>query len=91
MLPLLRSEVFRLRRRWMATVLLLVVVLGVAAVYIVLWLVYSNTSSEQEQLDLARDLMVQSVPDVGMDIVNFLGSIVAVILAASIIGTAFVN
>jgi ABC-2 type transport system permease protein len=89
MLPLLRSELFRLRRRWMATVLLLVVVLGVAAVYIILWLVYANSSSRQEQIDLARDLGVGSVPDIGMDIVNFLASIVAVILAASIIGTEF--
>jgi ABC-2 type transport system permease protein len=89
MLPLLRSELFRLRRRWMATVLLLIVVLGVAAVYTILWLVYANSSSRQEQIDLARDLGVRSVPDVGMDIANFLASIVTVIMAASIIGTEF--
>jgi ABC-type transport system involved in multi-copper enzyme maturation permease subunit len=88
MLPLLRSEVFRLRRRWMTTVLLLVVVLGVAAVYIILWLVYIN-ASPVEQLDQADELSVRAVPDIGMDVVNFLGSIVTVILAASIIGTEF--
>lgn len=88
MLPLLRSEVFRLRRRWMATILLLIVVLGVAAVYIILWLVYIN-ASVSEQLDQADDLAVRAVPDLGTDVVNFLASIVTVILGASIIGTEF--
>ena len=88
MLPLLRSEIFRLRRRWMAMILLLVVVLGVAAVYIILWLVYVNASLV-DQADQADDLRVAAVPDVGMDIANFLASIVSVIIAASIIGTEF--
>jgi len=72
----------------MATVLLLIVVLGVAAVYIILWLVYANTSG-MEKIEQAEDLRVAAVPDVGMDIANFLSTIVAVILAASIIGTEY--
>ena len=32
-MPLLRSELFRLQRRWMTRILLLVVVFGVAGVY----------------------------------------------------------
>jgi ABC-2 type transport system permease protein len=72
----------------MATILLLVVMLGVAAVYIILWLVYINASLV-DQLDQADDLRVRAVPDIGMDVVNFLASIVTVIMGASIVGTEF--
>ncbi len=87
-MPLLRSELFRLQRRWMTRILLLVVVFGVAGVYAILWATYA-TQSGQEAVDLGRDLRVIGVPDIGLDITNFLASIVAVILAASVVGTEF--
>jgi len=88
MLPLLRSELFRLQRRWMTRILLLVVVLGVAGVYAILWATYA-TQSGQDAADLGQDLRIIGVPDIGLDITNFLASIVAVILAASVVGTEF--
>lgn len=88
MLPLLRSELFRLQRRWMTKILLLVVFLGVAGVYAILWATYATQEGE-DAVDVGQDLALAAVPDIGLDITNFLASIVAVILAASVVGTEF--
>lgn len=88
MLPLLRSELFRLRHRWMTWVLLLVVVLGVAGVYAILWATYAAQDASDID-DIGDDLRFVAVPDIGLDIAYFFASIVAVILGASIVGTEY--
>jgi ABC-type transport system involved in multi-copper enzyme maturation permease subunit len=86
--PLLRSELFRLNRRWMPRVLALIVVIGVVLVYALLWVALS-TESEADTRELREDLAPAEVPNVAMDIVSFLASLLAVIMSASIVGTEY--
>jgi ABC-2 type transport system permease protein len=88
MLPLLRSELFRLSRRWMPRVLILVVVLGVVGVYAILWLTLATQdASDTEGLD--EDLALAGAHSVGLSITSFFVSILAVIIGASLIGTEY--
>ena len=88
MLPLLRSELFRLGRRWMPRVLLLVVVGGVVLVYALVW-VSLATQDGTEEAEIRDDLTLAQAHSFGLDLTYFFASIVAVIMAASIIGTEF--
>jgi ABC-type transport system involved in multi-copper enzyme maturation permease subunit len=88
MLPLLRSELFRLSRRWMPRVLLLIVLLGVVGIYALLWLTLATQDAgDTEGLD--EDLALVGTRDIGLGIVNFFASILAVIIGASVVGTEY--
>ena len=86
MLPLLRSELFRLNRRWMPRILLLIVVLGVVAVYALLWLTLATQSDTGE---LRNDLSLAETLDMGLVVAYFFASIMTVIMSASLVGTEY--
>src|SRR5262245_53869234 len=88
MLPLLRSELFRLNRRWMPRVLLFLVLAGVIGIYAILWLILINEDPSDPE-GLADDVALADVQDLGLAITNFFASIMAVIIGASLIGTEY--
>lgn len=89
MLPLLRSELFRLNRRWMPRVLILTVVAAVVLFYAIVWLVLVSTENAQDAADIRDDLALAAARETGLGLAGFFASIVAVIMAASIVGTEY--
>ena len=83
---LLRSELFRLSRRWMPRVLLLIQVAGVLALYSLFWTVIET---QEEGAELRDEVQIGAVTDFGLTLVSQLGIILVVILASSLIGTEF--
>jgi ABC-2 type transport system permease protein len=88
MLPLLHSELFRLLRRWMPRVVLLVVGGGVVLVYALVWVSLAAQDGADEA-EIRDDLALAQAHSFGLDLTYFFASIVAVIMAASIVGTEF--
>jgi ABC-type transport system involved in multi-copper enzyme maturation permease subunit len=92
MLPLLRSEAFRLSRRGMPRILLIILALLVFAIYLLLWSVIRTQPEGMNPADLEqfRDaLSPAAVRETGMSMVQSVGSVMAVILGASIISSEF--
>lgn len=92
MARLLRSELFRLSRRLMPRVLILIQAGTVALLYMVLWTAV-RAATEQDapgQIeDLRQNLRIGAVRDFGLGIVLQVGTILAVILSASMFGTEY--
>ena len=84
MLPLLRSELFKLSHRMMTRVLLLIVVGALLGTYLVL-----GSVGEAEEGDVLEDLRIGAVHDNGMFIVYQLGFITTIVLAASSVASEF--
>ncbi len=84
MLPLLRSELFKLSHRMMTRVLLLIAVGALLGAYLLLGL-----AGESEEGDVLEDLRIGAVHDNGMFIVYQVGVILTVTLAASSIAGEF--
>ncbi len=84
MLPLLRSELFKLSHRMMTRVLLLVVVGVLLGAYLLL-----GSVGESEEGDVLDDLRIGAVHDNGTFIVFQVGVIVTMTLAASSIASEF--
>ena len=89
MLDLLRSELFRLSRRWMPRVLLLILAAVVVVFYLLLWTVLLADEGGTDAADLRDALRLAAVRDVGLTVVAQLGSVLLVILAASTIATEY--
>lgn len=92
MTALLRSELFRLSRRWMPRVLLLIVAVAVLALYLVLWSVLRAQQAgldANDRRELEETVMLSNVRNSGLALVQQVGGILVVILAASTIGTEF--
>lgn len=92
MLPLLRSEVFRLSRRGMPRILLIIVALIVVAIYALIWSIVRTQPEgmNPEDIDRFRDgLSFGAVREFGMGSVQQVGSVLVVILGASIISSEF--
>jgi ABC-2 type transport system permease protein len=103
MLQLLRSEIFRMRRRWMPWIMLGLIVFAAFAVYFLIW------GSTQAQIELLKSgqaqpqgaptleqlreaLLIVSpgrVQDFGVSVVSGFGSIMLIVFAASHVGTEF--
>ena len=102
MIRLLRSEAFRLQRRWMPWVLLLIIAVGAVLVYL---LIYTSVNAQLQAIrngtipdqpgtrtaieQTVRQLRPDRVQAFGVSIVNGIGSIMLIVLAASHIGTEF--
>jgi ABC-2 type transport system permease protein len=84
MLPLLRSELFKLTHRMMTRVLLLVMMAAPLATYILL-----GSAGESQQGDVLKDLRIGALPQNAMLIVYQLGVITAIVLTASSVATEF--
>jgi len=102
MLRLLRSEVFRLRRRWMQWILLFAIAVMPFLVYT---LIYVGISAQREAArsgaiperpeetqalaEALESLRPAEVPQFGIDIVIGLGSVMLIVFAASHVGAEF--
>lgn len=102
MLRLLRSELFRLRRRWMPWVLLLVIVV---VAFIFYTLIYVSVNAQLEAIragtipepqggragltEALNSLRPVRVPDFGIGLVIGLGSVMLIVLAASHVGAEY--
>ena len=102
MLRLLRSEVYRLRRRWMPWVLLGLVVLAGIGLYVLLYTaaqtslqaersgaVPAQPGTEEAMTDLLRQMRPAHVQGFGVSLVSGIGSVMLIIFAASHVGTEF--
>lgn len=102
MLRLLRSEIFRLRRRWLPWILLLVIALLSFAFYA---LIYVSVNAQLEAVragtipappggtesftEALNSLRPNEVPEFGLAIVIALGSVMLIVLAASHVGAEY--
>jgi ABC-type transport system involved in multi-copper enzyme maturation permease subunit len=95
LLSLIRAEVFKLSRRAMPRILLLILVLGVIGLYGLLWLALETGSqaddpgTSEAMEDLRELVSLDQIRESGTDLVVTLGSILAVILGASAISTEY--
>ncbi len=90
MLPLLRSELFRLVHRWMPRVLLAILVAIVAVLYLLFWtVVQTGTENSSEVRDLRENLRLAAVRDTGLSLVFQVGAVNVIILTSSLIGAEF--
>jgi ABC-2 type transport system permease protein len=102
MLRLLRSEIYRLRRRWMPWVLLLLIVLAGVGIYLLVFVaaqaqlqavrsgaIPSQPGAEQAMNETLRELRPDRVQGFGVQIVSGIGSVMLIVFAASHVGTEF--
>ncbi len=86
MINLLRSEIFRLRKRPQAWILALIMVLAVGAFYVSLTIaasVLSDPSSTEESL------ILPNIFENGMQVATLLGFILIVVLASGLVGNEY--
>ena len=102
MLRLLRSETYRLRRRWMPWVMLLLIILAGVGLYLLLYAaaqaslqaersgaVPPQPGTEEAMNDLLRQMRPANVQGFGVSIVSGIGSVMMIVFAASHVGTEF--
>jgi ABC-type transport system involved in multi-copper enzyme maturation permease subunit len=89
-LLLLRSELFRLNRRWMPRILLGIAVIIIAFLYVLFWILLRTESGTPTDLDRLREnLRLSAARGTGLGFVASFGTTVVVILTASLIGSEF--
>jgi len=86
MMHLLRSEIFRLRKRPQAWILALITVLSVGAFYVSLTIAASVLS---DPTDTEESLILPNIFENGMQIATLIGFILTVVLASGIIGNEY--
>jgi ABC-2 type transport system permease protein len=102
MLRLLRSEVYRLRRRWMPWVLLGCIALAGVGLYLLVYTaaqasleaersgaVPAQPGTAEAMTDLLRQMRPASVQSFGVSLVSGIGSVMLIVFAASHVGTEF--
>ena len=90
MFPLLRSELFRLQRRWMPRILLTVLIAIVGVLYLLFWtVVKAGTENSSDVQDLRESLSLAAVRDMGLALVFQVGAVDVIILTSSLIGAEF--
>ena len=92
MVALFRSELFRLSRRLMPRVLVGILALAVAAIYLLFWSLLRSQpeGTTQADLDQFREfLAIRSVRETGLGVVQSVGTILAIILAVSLISSEY--
>ncbi len=102
MLRLLRSEVYRLRRRWMPWVLLVCIVLAGIGLYLLVYAgaqaslqaersgaVPTQPGTEEAMTDLLRQMRPANVQGFGISLVSGIGSVMLIVFAASHVGSEF--
>jgi ABC-2 type transport system permease protein len=90
MFRLLRSELFRLLRRWMPRILLAILVTVIVALYLLFWtVVKTGAETNADIANLRQNLRLAAVRDTGLSLVFQVGAVDAIILTASLIGTEF--
>jgi ABC-2 type transport system permease protein len=102
MLQSLRSEVYRLRRRWMPYVMLAVIAVAPIAIYILIYValqgqrtamengtIPSDPAQEAALTQTLRAMRPDQVQSFGLDIVGSLAGLMLIVFAASHVGTEF--
>jgi ABC-2 type transport system permease protein len=102
MLRLLRSEIYRLRRRWMPWVLLLLIVVAGVGLYLLVYTaaqaslqaersgaVPAQPGTAEAMNDLLRQMRPDRVQGFGISIVSGIGSVMLIVFAASHVGSEF--
>jgi len=92
MSSLLRSELFRLSRRRMPVVMLLILMALIALLYLLFWSVVhapQRGSSASSLNDLHNSLRIGEVRSTGLGLVQQFGAVMVVILSASIIAAEY--
>ncbi len=84
---LLRSEIFRLVRRWMPRLLLLILTGLICLIYLALWT--AIRAGDAEARSLREALRLEAVRDTGASLVFQIGGVMAIILTASLIGSEY--
>jgi ABC-2 type transport system permease protein len=103
MFRLLRSEVYRLRRRFMPWVLLLLIVAAGIGIYLLVYTaaqaslqaertgaVPPQPGTEEAMTEMLRAMRPDQVQSFGVQVVGGLGSVMLIVFAASHVGTEFV-
>jgi ABC-type transport system involved in multi-copper enzyme maturation permease subunit len=89
-LLLLRSELFRLNRRWMPRILLGISIVIIAFLYLLFWIILRTDSGTSTDLQRVREnLRLAAVRGTGLGFVSTFGTTVVIILTASLIGSEF--
>jgi ABC-type transport system involved in multi-copper enzyme maturation permease subunit len=97
LLNLFRAEVFKLGRRTMTRVLLLILFAGTIALYGLFWLILRSTpvSADPETLQdlesLRRSLRLEEVRASGLDFVRSLGAILGIIMSVTAISSEYTS
>ena len=90
MLDMLRSEVFRLSRRAMPRVLLLILAVTVMAIFLITWgAAQSSQFTEAERADLLDSLSLASTLEATLGFAGLFGALFVIILAASVVATEY--
>lgn len=90
MFPLLRSELFRLARRWMPRILLAILIAIVGVLYLLFWtVVQTGEENSSDVQDLRDGLRMAAVRDMGLALVFQVGAVIVTIMTSSLIGTEF--
>lgn len=90
MVAMLRSELFRLDRRAMPKVLLLILAMTVAAIYLLSWgAAQSGQFSEAERVDLLDSLALGNTLDTALGFAGVFGSLFVIILSSSVVATEY--
>lgn len=102
MFRLLRSEIYRLRRRWMPWVLLACMVLAGVGLYLLVYsaaqaslqaersgAVPTQPGTAEAMADLLQQIRPAGVQGFGISIVSGIGSVMLIVFAASHVGTEF--
>ncbi len=90
MFDMLRSETFRIVRRRMPWVLMIVLAVTAAALYLIMWGTSRSAQfSAAEQADLLDSLSLGSVLETGIGLVAMIGTLFAIILASSLAATEY--
>lgn len=90
MLDMLRSEIFRLSRRAMPKVLLVVLAVTVAAIFLITWgAAQSSQFSDAERADLMDSLSLASTLEASLGFAGIFGALFVIILTASVVATEY--
>lgn len=90
MRDMLRSEVFRIVRRKMPWVLMIVLAVVIAAIYLITWgASLSGQFTPAEEADLLDSLAVGSILETGLGISAMVGTLFTIILASSLAATEY--
>lgn len=89
MISLLRSELFRLRKRPQSMILILITILVTGGIYVAFYIASQTLSDDADAADIARDLALPSVFEIGMQVSGLFVSIMLIVMASGLIGNEY--
>lgn len=89
MIPLLQSELFRLRKRPQSIILILITILVTGGIYAAFYIASRTISDEVEAASIARDLALPNVFEIGMQVSGLFVGIMLIVMASGLIGNEY--